>query len=245
MGQRTEHGLVLVDGEPALVVDATAAALRSRGLDARLRRGEIGAEQDSTARVLVLLVPAGAEAVFRAVETAGRTGLLWGAIVDGRGDPRGTATKDALLEAGASWALDADTGLAAVVSALDRLAAIAIDPDLTARPVSEAGPEPTPDLTPAPTPAARLATLTAQERAVLDAMADGRALAETAEHLGLTVPTVRAHRRAIRAKLGVRTQLAAVALLLRQEAEDDRPERRPVRGPTSWRHPEAPVPNLA
>lgn len=244
MGHATEHDPVLVDGEPPLVVDATAAALRGHGLDARVAGSESSATGPAPVS-LALLVPAGAEAVCRALATAGRTGLPWGAIVDGRTGATGAATADTLVEGGASWVLAADTGLVAVVAALDRVASRAADPgDLPGSAVARA-----PAL--AAAPAARLATLTGHERLVLDAMADGRTLSETAARIDSTVATVRAHRRAVRTKLGVRSQLAAVALLIRQEAEDDVPE---LRGPRSSRgargaasppRPAAPVPNLA
>lgn len=241
MGHATEHGPVLVDGEPPLVVDATAAALRGHGLDARVVGGAPSSSGAASPVSLVLLVPAGAEAACRGLVRAGRSGLPWGAIVDGLGP----ATGDTLTEGGASWVLAADTGLTAVVEALGGVAAGADAaaglPGTTAvRPeVLTAG------------SAARLATLTDPERLVLDAMADGRSLSETAARMDSTVATVRAHRRSVRAKLGVRSQLAAVALLIRQEAEDDTPELRGPRathgsrGAAGLPRPGAPVPNMA
>ncbi len=227
MGHETKHGAVLVDGEPALVVDATAAALRGHGYDAcTLEEG-----QDPACCSLLLLVPAGAEAVYRAVDLAGRRRLPWGAVVDGRADPRRAATVDALGEAGAAWVLDADAGLPSVLEALTSLESVDEAP-------------PVPVLEPS-SPAGRLATLTAEERAVLDAMAGGRSLDETAEAMGSTVATVRAHRRSVRRKLRVRSQLAAVALLFRLEAEDGPYAPRAVSGPTGSPRPGAAVPHLA
>lgn len=122
-----EHGSrrisVRVEGAPRLVVDATTAALRGHGLDAWTSRQ--GATVEATGRgpepealALVLLLPAGAEAVWRALAVAGDAGLPWGAVVDGRGDSRYAATADALLQSGASWVLSADASLDAVVAAV-------------------------------------------------------------------------------------------------------------------------------
>ncbi len=230
---------MLVDGEPALVVDATAAALRGHGLDVRTPLEE-GSPEDPAARSLLLLVPAGAEAVYRAVDTAGRLGLPWAAIVDGRAGSRSAATADALAEAGAAWVLDADAGLPSVLAAMDGLEEVAAgavgDP-----------PEDPPRATTTSTtpPARRLASLSHQERAVLEAMADGRSVGETADDLGSTIATVRANRRSVRAKLGARSHLAAVALLLRQEAEDAPVRDRAASGPVGSARPGAPVPHLA
>ncbi|VXC06737.1 helix-turn-helix transcriptional regulator [Nocardioides sp. AX2bis] len=235
MGHSWRYGPVLVDGEPTLVVDATAAALQGHGVDARA-----GQEDDApAARSLLLLVPVGAEALCRALDVVGRHRLPWGAIVDGRADARGAATVDALGEAGASWVLDADAGLPTVLDALAALTASAApaDPARTGAPVLRRAVT--------TSPARRLASLTTEERAVLEAMAGGRSLGETAHAIGSTVATVRAHRRAVRVKLGVRSQLAAVALLIRQQAEDGPYRGRATSGPAASVRPGAPVPHLA
>lgn len=236
MGHGWEHGMVLVDGEPPLVVDATAAALRGHGVDARVGQ-EHGAP---AARSLLLIVPAGAEALYRALAAVGRHRLPWGAIVDGRSDARGAATVDALREAGASWVLDADAGLPSVLAAVQALATLGVptDDDAPAAP-PRAGVEVT------TSPARRLASLTSEERTVLEAMAGGRSLGETAEATGSTVSTVRAHRRSVRTKLGVRSHLAAVALLVRQQAEDAPYRGRTTSGPAGSVRPGAPVAHLA
>lgn len=227
MGHGWEHGLVLVDGEPTLVVDATAAALRGYGVDARTGQEDDGQQ----ARSLLLLVPAGAEALCRALDTVGRHRLPWGAIVDGRADARGAATGDALGEAGASWVLDADAGLPSVLAALATTAEVS-PPARVRAPVTAS-------------PARRLASLTTEERAVLEAMAGGRSVGETADVIGSTVATVRAHRRSVRRKLGVRSQLAAVALLIRQQTEDAPYRGRSATGPAASVRPGAPVAHLA
>lgn len=237
MGYGWEQGLVLVDGEPTLVVDATAAALRGHGVDARAGQ-EAGAP---AARSLLLIVPVGAEALCRALDTVGRHRLPWGAIVDGRADARGAATVDALSQAGASWVLDADTGLPSVLAALAALAALEGPTDAAAPP----GPTAPAGAAVTASAARRLASLTSEERTVLEAMAGGRSLGETAEATGSTVATVRAHRRSVRSKLGVRSHLAAVALLVRQQAEDAPYRGRTTSGPAGPVRPGAPVAHLA
>lgn len=62
---------------------------------------------------------------------------------------------------------------------------------------------------------AGLAGLTARERQVLDAMAEGWTSAEIAEELAVSANTVRTHTQNILAKLGVHTSLAAVVLARR------------------------------
>lgn len=205
MSASTMEGTVLVDGEPALVVDATVAALRGRGITAQTRG--VGAPGAPAARLLVLLVPAGEEAAWRAARMAAASRVPWVAIVDGRS----RATQDALVEAGAAWVLPAEAGLDAVVTAISQVGR---------RPSGPTGSPATPaDTT---TVGARLASLSQGERAVLDAMADGRSVAETALLLGQSPTTVRAHRRAVRTKLGVRSPLAAVSLLFHHQDADHR-----------------------
>ncbi len=60
--------------------------------------------------------------------------------------------------------------------------------------------------------AAKMATLTPQQRRVLEFLASGLRVSEVGERLGVADGTVRSHVKALRAKLGVRTQLEAVAL---------------------------------
>lgn len=60
---------------------------------------------------------------------------------------------------------------------------------------------------------ARLARLTARERAVLAGMAEGIAVTYLAAMLDVAETTVRSHVKSILRKLGVRSQLAAVALV--------------------------------
>lgn len=58
-----------------------------------------------------------------------------------------------------------------------------------------------------------LRTLSPQQTRVLDLLATGRGVAEVGEALGVTGGTVRSHVKSLRAKLGARSQLEAVAML--------------------------------
>ena len=60
-------------------------------------------------------------------------------------------------------------------------------------------------------------TLSPQQRRVLELLAAGHRAGEVAGLMGVTVGTVRSHVKALRAKLGARTQLEAVAMLRRAE----------------------------
>lgn len=61
--------------------------------------------------------------------------------------------------------------------------------------------------------AARMATLSPQQMRVLELLATGRRVSEVGELIGVTSGTVRSHVKALRAKLGAKTQLEAVAML--------------------------------
>ncbi len=60
---------------------------------------------------------------------------------------------------------------------------------------------------------ALLATLSPQQAKVLELLASGRRVAEVGALLGVTPGTARSHVKALRAKLGARSQLEAVAML--------------------------------
>jgi DNA-binding NarL/FixJ family response regulator len=62
---------------------------------------------------------------------------------------------------------------------------------------------------------ALMRTLSPQQMRVLELLAAGHRVAEVADTMGVTVGTVRSHVKALRAKLGARTQLEAVAMLRR------------------------------
>jgi DNA-binding NarL/FixJ family response regulator len=67
---------------------------------------------------------------------------------------------------------------------------------------------------------AMIESLSPQQHRVLELLADGHPVVEAAEMMGVAVGTVRSHVKALRAKLGARTQLEAVAMLRRvQEAQ--------------------------
>ncbi|WP_210649089.1 LuxR C-terminal-related transcriptional regulator [Nocardioides sp. SYSU D00065] len=59
----------------------------------------------------------------------------------------------------------------------------------------------------------RVETLSGQQRRVLELLASGRRVPEVAQLLGITDGTVRSHVKSLRAKLGAKTQLEAVAIL--------------------------------
>lgn len=62
-------------------------------------------------------------------------------------------------------------------------------------------------------------TLSPQQRRVLELLASGRRVPEVGAVMGVTRGTVRSHVKALRAKLGARTQLEAVAMLHQALAE--------------------------
>jgi DNA-binding NarL/FixJ family response regulator len=62
---------------------------------------------------------------------------------------------------------------------------------------------------------ALMRTLSPQQMRVLELLASGHRVAAVADAMGVTVGTVRSHVKALRAKLGARTQLEAVAMLRR------------------------------
>lgn len=64
-----------------------------------------------------------------------------------------------------------------------------------------------------------LGTLSRQQMRVLELLGSGRRVQEVAAHLGVAEGTVRSHIKSLRAKLGARTQLEAVAML-RQVRQD-------------------------
>ncbi|MFC7360820.1 helix-turn-helix domain-containing protein [Nocardioides astragali] len=71
---------------------------------------------------------------------------------------------------------------------------------------------------------AQMRTLTPQQLRVLELLAAGHRSGEVADVLGVTVATVRSHVKALRAKLGAKTQLEAVAMLRGVYEFDDGPD---------------------
>ena len=58
-------------------------------------------------------------------------------------------------------------------------------------------------------------TLTRRQRQILQLVADGHSTSGTAKRLGLSAETVRAHTKAILARLGARDRVHAVAIAIR------------------------------
>jgi DNA-binding NarL/FixJ family response regulator len=66
----------------------------------------------------------------------------------------------------------------------------------------------------------RVRSLSPQQRRVLDLLAEGRRVGEVAEAVAVTAGTVRSHVKTLRAKLGARSQLEAVAMLRRASMDE-------------------------
>ena len=119
-----------------------------------------------------------------------------------------------MVRAGAAGFLLKTVGAAELVDAVCRVAAGegVLAPEVTRRLLDAVAAQPTPP-TPAPPPAGdRLATLTARERDVLDALGDGLSNADIAARLVVSETTVKSHVSHLLAKLGVRTRLQAGVL---------------------------------
>ncbi len=118
------------------------------------------------------------------------------------------------LRAGASGFLLKDAGPAELVAAIRSVASgdAVVSPRITRRMLEMfAGRLPTPEQ--APTDAAehpRLTELTAREREVLEAVAEGLSNAEIADRMVLSEATVKTHVGRVLAKLGVRDRVQAV-----------------------------------
>lgn len=79
--------------------------------------------------------------------------------------------------------------------------------------VSFFGRQATAPVAPAPAPSADVDRLTDRERSVLDALAEGQQYKEIADHLGISINTVRNNIKSIYEKLQVNTRLGAVRKL--------------------------------
>lgn len=127
------------------------------------------------------------------------------------GRPALAALADAVEGRAAAAALDADQPFIDLVAALDgvlrRATDIAVRADLVAGLRARAR------------EAALFAALTPREQEVLGGMLAGRSAAEIAAGQQVSLATVRSHIRAVLAKLGVSSQLAAVALAHRSAHE--------------------------
>lgn len=208
-----------------LVAQAVAAALRSAGVPVQTAAWEVVcAEQDPTGtarlaggRVVVILdefdvayveqiarlVEAGPDRVM--VVTSGTSAVWWGALL--------------VTEA---------VEVVSMARSVDQLAQL-VGRFVRGEPLT--GPEERRQLRAAWTDALdsrrRIATLVAtlspQQRRVLELLATGRRVSEVGELIGVTSGTVRSHVKALRAKLGAKTQLEAVAMLSQLHELGDRP----------------------
>ena len=200
-----------------LVAQAVAAALRSAGISAEVRTWESVVRDPDPAtrelapdewRPLVAIVdglddPAVVDDVTRLVG-AGRTRVVvvtsaegsvrWGGLVDGELlDVTTASSVQQLVQVvrrirSGGTALDPVGRLALRASwarALDRRRLVT----------------------------SRIESLSPQQRRVLELLASGQRVAEVGVEMGVTRGTVRSHVKALRAKLGVRSQLEAVAML--------------------------------
>lgn len=227
-----------------MAVDAAVAALRSRGLDAVARRPEVlpavaveatevghadapvapepPAPVDPVPGAVLWLglagTPRSRERVLSGVVSSNRP---WVAVVEGLDlDQRAD-----LLGLGASEVLPGDAGLDAVARCIEEAAnQLPHGPAPTGvilhRRVAAAlsGCHGSPDDGAA---RERLATLTPREREVLELLGAGRPVGQIAQTLGSSPATVRSQVRAVRRKLGVHSQLAAVAALRGSELTRD------------------------
>ncbi|WP_046529437.1 response regulator [Cellulomonas sp. FA1] len=120
-----------------------------------------------------------------------------------------------MVRAGAAGFLLKSVGAAELVDAVRRVAGGegVLAPEVTRRLLDAVATQPAaaPEPTPGPDDA-RLATLTARERDVLDGLGDGLSNAEIAERLVVSETTVKSHVSHVLAKLGVRTRLQAGVL---------------------------------
>ncbi|WP_244931719.1 response regulator transcription factor [Nocardioides sp. W7] len=212
---RPAHLAVLVASDQPLVADAVHTALISQGLEAfatPVSRGPISPSQ--TARLLQL-----DSTVLLVISDLSRSSRLEGVrtMIDDLKLPavvlsgtEGDVEWGAVLESGASVVLPESATLDEVVRALRGAVrgALLVPPrrrqelvDEWRRTVQERY-----EL------AARLASLSPREREVLRMLYLGESVQEIAERTGVAVATVRSHVRSVLRKLGVSSQLSAVAV---------------------------------
>ncbi len=215
---------VALTSDQRLVAEAVVAALASRELDATVVAWPLGARDETVAHRLEALEPAvavllydvdlslrmaRASAVLRSwpgpwlVLTAARPGPAWGG----------------LLSAGAAAVLSDHAGLERVEDHVRALASGVVpgDPEARAEHVGawrdfQAAHGELQE---------RIDLLAPRERDVLELLRRGVRVVDIARQWGLAEATVRTQVRAVLRKLGVRSQLAAVALL--RATDDDGP----------------------
>lgn len=200
-----------------LVAQAVAAALTASGVPVEVHAWEVVAQEARTARdagdaTHVVAIFDGVdsltvvEEISRLVEVgdvrvavvaSGPAAVWWGG----------------LLEHSAVDVVTSTTSISQLLEVVDRLTsgATVMDPDrrLAVRAAWVQAIDSRRQLI------ALMRTLSRQQMRVLELLAAGHRVAAVAEAMGVTVGTVRSHVKALRAKLGARTQLEAVAMLRR------------------------------
>lgn len=201
-----------------LLSQAVAAALRSRGVDVeespRLRGGRRGRAARAGEPGLLLLLDdlSTAESVQRALEliSSGRWRVL---VLTGR--PRGRYW-GAMLAAGAAGVMSSSSSLDDVEAALVALAAD--EPVVPEGDRQQLIGDWAAFLREEREAAVRLTTLSQREVIVLEALRSGASVPQIAQQLEVAETTIRSQVKSVLRKLGVRSQLAAVALVHRQES---------------------------
>lgn len=200
-----------------LVAQAVAAALASAGRDVAVHAWETvvqeaRASRDDGGTTYVVAIFDGedsftvVEEVSRLVESGdvrvavvapGSTAVWWGGLLEGSAVDVVTST----------------TSISQLLEVVDLLlsGSTLMDPDRR-RAVRAAWVQ---DLDSRRQLIALMRTLSPQQMRVLELLASGHRVAAVADAMGVTVGTVRSHVKALRAKLGARTQLEAVAMLRR------------------------------
>ena len=214
MGPMARTGVVLVLSRQLLVSQAVGAALQWRGIDAEVTAWSAGvdrATQDLTQEDVVLLFDEleGRESVLASqalvtqssarflVLTPCAEGPAWGALLAG-GAAAVMPIESLLDEVDVALAVVREGGSIFTDETRSRLEGewfrwLAEDDDLRFR----------------------LEHLSPREREVLDLLSRGRGVDRISVDLGVAETTVRSHIKAIRRKLGVGSQLAAVAAVHR------------------------------
>ncbi|WP_345454061.1 helix-turn-helix transcriptional regulator [Nocardioides marinquilinus] len=216
-GVKAGRSAILVVAEHSLVSEAVCSALLGRGFDVsrrmlsevvpadpdRGRTGGAGSAVPGTALLLVdLATPAGLERACVAVRCLVGPCFLLTDVAPG-------PAWGALLEAGAASVMASTVGLDEVVAALrgDDSAEHALTPHR--RRVLQGTWEQ--HVTATEERESRMASLTPRERSVLEVIYRGAAVSDVAVFYRVSEATVRSQVRAVLTKLGVGTQLEAVA----------------------------------
>lgn len=214
--------VVVVVSDQPLIAETVAAALVSRGVDASVGSWPAPGAPADVGLALVESERADLVAVVRTL-VDGSDGTRWIVLTAA---PRGPLW-GAALETGATLVLPRTASLEETVGAVGAVAR-----GMHMRAADKAALTEAWDLvrTEQEGLVEAMASLTARERDVLELLYEGMAVPEVAEELGLTVATVRHHVRSMLRKLGVSSQLAAVArfaqmLGLVGDGRDGRPPR--------------------